>query len=119
MAVTAVRTIAITFSGDIQATNSLPAAPNGVSPGSITIHTLAPGDNTIPLPGGGSTPVGATIIPPSGNPNALTLKGVGGDTGIRINKVDPTVVTFDPTALPANIVINAASTTTGVRVIWT
>jgi hypothetical protein len=119
MAVTSVRTIAITFSGDINATNSLPSAPSGVSPGSITIHSLAPGDNTIALPTGGSTPVGATIIPPSGNPNALTLKGVGGDTGIRLGKTDPTSLAFDTTALPANIVINAATTTTGVRIIWT
>ncbi len=119
MAVTAVRTIAITFSGDIQATNSLPAAPNGVAPGSITIHSLALGDNTITLPGGGSTPQGATIIPPSGNTQALILKGVGGDTGIRINKTDPTVITFDAAALPANIVINAAGVVTGMRIIWT
>lgn len=119
MAANSTRTVTITFSGDINATNSLPAAANGSSPASITIHSLAPGDNTITLPGGGSTVVGATIIPPAGNPNALTLKGVGGDTGIRIHKTDPTVVGFDSTALPASIVINAATTTAGMRIIWT
>ncbi len=116
MAVTATRVVTIAFTGDINGTNTLNAASNGASPGSITIHTLAPGDNTITVPTGGSTVKGATIIPPSGNTNAITLKGVGGDTGIAVSKVDPTSIAFE--TAPTNFVLNAASTIAGMRIIW-
>src|SRR5215510_3897844 len=108
MAVTAARSIAVTFSGDINATNTFPAASNGASPGSVTIHTLAAGDNTITVPTGGATVKGATIIPPTGNTNSLTLKGVGGDTGIVLSKVDPASISFE--VAPANFVLNAGGT---------
>ena len=116
MAVTATRVITIAFTGDISGSNSPQAQSNGSSPGSITIHSLAPGDNTITVPTGGSTVKGATLIPPSGNANAITLKGVGGDTGIAISKVDPTSIGFE--TAPANFVLNAASTIAGMRIIW-
>ena len=116
MAVNATRTITIAFTGDISGSNAPSANPNASSPGSITIHTLAPGDNTITVPTGGSTVKGATLIPPSGNANAITLKGVGGDTGIAISKVDPTSIGFE--TAPANFVLNAASTIAGMRIIW-
>lgn len=117
MAVNATRTVSITLSGDINATNTLPAAANGSSPGSITIHTLALGDNTITVPTGGSTVKGATIIPPSGNAQTITLKGVGGDTGVQLSKLDPSSIAFE--TAPANFVLNAGGTITGLRIIWT
>lgn len=36
----------------------------------------------------------ALIIPPSANTNAITLKGVTGDTGIPISKTQPTLLTL-------------------------
>lgn len=45
-----------------------------------------------------SPPSGATavlIIPASGNAQTLTLKGVTGDTGVLLNKTQPTVVALD------------------------
>lgn len=119
MAVNTLRTVTVTFTGDINATNSLPASPNGASPGSITIHSLAVGANTITLPTGGSTVLGATIIPPAGNTATLTLKGIAGDTGIVIHKTDPTVITFDAAAIPANFVLNSSAIVNGLRIIWT
>lgn len=117
MAVSATRVVTITFSGDISASNPFSAAANAVSPGSITIHTLAPGDNTITVPTGGSTVKGACIIPPSGNAQAITLKGIGGDTGIALSKLDPTSIAFE--AAPANFVLNAGGAITGLRIVWT
>lgn len=116
MSVNATRVITIAFTGDILGTNTLNAAASASSPGSITIHTLAPGANTITVPTGGSTVKGATIIPPSGNTNAITLKGVSGDTGVEISKTDPTSIGFE--TAPANFVLNAASTIAGMRIIW-
>lgn len=116
MSVSATRVVTIAFSGDIQATNALNATPNGASPGSITIHTLSIGDNTITVPTGGSTVKGATIIPPAGNTQAITLKGVGGDTGVVLSKLDPTSLAFE--TAPANFILNAGGTITGLRIIW-
>lgn len=116
MSVNTQRTVTITFTGDINATNSLPAAANGTSPGSITIHSLSAGDNTITVPTGGATVKGATIIPPAGNVQAITLKGVGGDTGIPLSKLDPASISFE--TAPATFILNAGGIITGLRIIW-
>lgn len=118
MAVTSQRTGAITFSGDVNAQISLAPVSNTQAPGDIDILSLSTGANTITLPTGGSTPKGAVIIPPSGNAVALTLKGVGGDTGIALNKTEPAIVTFDSPP-PASFVINAAAVVNGLRIVWT
>lgn len=118
MAVTATRNISIGFSGDIAATNSFNAASNGASPGSVTLHTLSAGDNTITVPTTGTVTVkGATIIPPAGNTQAITLKGVGGDTGIPLSKTDPTSIAFE--TAPVNFVLNAGGTINVLRIMWT
>src|SRR5262245_52770286 len=117
MAVNATRTITIVYSGDVQGNEPLAAAPNAVSPGSVTIHTLSLGDNTITVPTGGSTVKGATIVPPSGNAQTITLKGVGGDTGVALSKLDPTSIGFE--TAPANFVLNAGGAITGLRIFWT
>lgn len=117
MAVSAQRVVTITLTGDVSLNNPLSATANAVSPGSVTVHTLAAGDNTITVPTGGTTVKGATIIPPSGNALAITLKGVGGDTGIPISKVDPTSIGFE--AAPVNFVLNAGGIITGLRIFWT
>lgn len=117
MAVTATRTVTIAYSGDVSGTNSLPAANNAVSPGSVTVHSLAAGDNTIVIPTGGTTVKGATIVPPSGNAQAITLKGAGADTGIPISKLDPTSIAFE--TAPVNFVLNAGGIINILRIFWT
>jgi hypothetical protein len=117
MAVTSERITTIRFSGDVIADYQYDAAENTVSPGSVTIHTLAAGFNEITLPTGGSTPKGATIIPPDDNVETLTLKGVTGDTGIALSKVDPTSISFD-TSPPVSIGLTAGGIITGLRIIW-
>lgn len=117
MAASATRIVTITYTGDVNGNNTLPAAANGNTPASVTIHSLAAGDNTITVPTGGSTVKGSTIVPPAGNVQALTLKGVGGDTGIVISKLDPTSIAFE--TAPANFVLNAGGIINGLRIFWT
>lgn len=117
MAVTAVRRIAIELSGDVDAAHTYSAANNIASPGQIDIVTLASGANTITPPTGGSTPVACTIIPPSGNLNTITLKGLTGDTGVVLHKTDPSVIALNS---PTNtFVLTASAIITGVRLVWT
>ncbi len=117
MATASTRVITITATGDVSINNPLSAAGNASAPGSVTIHSLAAGDNTITVPTGGSTVKGATIVPPAGNVNAITLKGVGGDTGISLSKLDPTSIGFE--TAPANFVLNAGAIINGLRIFWT
>lgn len=120
MAVTSTRNIVVTYSAPVAASFQFPAASNPNAPGDMDILTLASGNNVITFPTGGAVVQGATIIPPVGNTNALTLKGTTADVGVSIHKTDPTSIAFDTTVTTqTSIVIVAASTTTGVRIVWT
>lgn len=116
MAVTATRTQTIAFSGDIAGSEITSAATNAASPGQIQLLSLASGANTITAPTGGSTPAACTIIPPTGNAVSLTIKGVTGDTGIRIHNTDPTTIAVDSSV--ASFCLTAGNTVTGLRLIW-
>lgn len=74
---------------------------------------LTTGANTITIPTGASAVI---IIPPTTNTQALTLKGVSGDTGISIHKTSPTYVPFGTT--PANFVVTSGGTVTGCAFIF-
>lgn len=118
MSVTANRSVTINLTGDIILNNIFEATENLVSPGSVTVHDLASGDNTITIPSStGITVKAATIIPPSDNTEAITLKGAGADTGIAISKTDPTSIAFE--TAPTNFVLNAGAAIAGLRIVWT
>lgn len=117
MSVAAARKVTIAFTGDFVATNEYNAASNTLSPGQVDVYTLATGATTISPPTGGSSPKAVTIIPPSTNTIALTLKGIGGDTGVGLHLTDPTSIGLASTT--ATICLSVASTITGVRLIWT
>jgi len=112
MSVTATRSQTIVYTGDVTGTETVSAASNAASPGQIEIKTLASGANTITVPTGGSTVVSCTIIPPTGNTNSITLKGVTGDTGIRVHNTDPTTIAIDSSV--ATFCLTAGATITGV-----
>lgn len=117
MAIAAARSINCRFTGDFVANNTYLAASNSDSPGTTEIKTLALGDNTITPPSGGTTPKGCTIIPPSGNVTAITLKGVNGDTGVGLHLTDPTSIGLaSPTA---TFVLNVGAEIEGVTLVWT
>lgn len=116
MAATSTRFIQITFTEDVTGTQKVQADSNTASPADIQILTLASGANTITVPTGGSTPTAATIIPPADNANSITLKGVTGDTGIRLHNTDPSTIAIHSTV--ATFVLTAGATITGLRIIW-
>lgn len=59
-----------------------------------------------------ATATAALIIPPLANTNALTLKGVTGDTGIPISKTQPMVVTLVAGSTFGILVATGATTLT-------
>lgn len=117
MAVTSNRSQTITFTGDVTGNEVVPAAQNAASPGSVTLHTLASGANTITLPTGGATVVSGTILPPAGNTQTLILKGVTGDTGVGLHLTDPTTIAFASSV--TTFCLTAGGTVTGLRIYWT
>lgn len=116
MAVTATRSQTITYTGDVVGTETVSAASNAASPGSIEIKTLASGANTITVPTGGATVTACTILPPTGNATSITVKGVSGDTGIRVHNTDPTTIAIDSSV--ATFVLTTGAQITGVRFYW-
>ena len=116
MAVAAARTETITYSGDVVGTEVISAASNAASPGSIEIKTLDSGLNTITVPTGGSTVVACTIVPPAANSTSITLKGVTGDTGVRIHNTDPTTIAIHSSV--TSFVLTTGASITGARLYW-
>lgn len=117
MAVTATRVQTITLTGDVTGTETIAAASNAVSPGSVMVQALASGFNTITVPTSTGVVVTAvTIVPPAGNSTSITLKGVTGDTGLRLHNTDPTTIAIDPSTL--TIGLTAAAIVQGVRFFW-
>lgn len=118
MSVTSSRTVQIGFSGDETGQIIQSALDNIYSFGQIDNVTLAIGNNTITAPVSvNSLVTGLTIIPPAGNTTLITLKGVGGDTGIPLHKTDPTSISLDTTFL--TLVLSVTVAIVGVRLVWT
>jgi hypothetical protein len=117
MSVAATRSTTLVYTGDVTGTETLAAAYNSASPGMIEIKTLASGANTITVPTGGTTPTACTILPPAGNTQTLTLKGVTGDTGVGLHLTDPSTVSL--AAATSSFCLTAGNTITGVRFYWT
>ena len=117
MSVNSSRSVIVKMTGDVLFSEEFSAADNAVAPGSVTVHALSTGNNTITVPSAtGITVKGATIIPPSGNTASLILKGVSGDTGITLSNTDPTSIAFE--TAPANFVLVAGAAINGLRIIW-
>lgn len=111
------RTISHTFTGDLTLAPSVSAAINNSSPAAVAAPiTLAAGDNTIAVPTGGAVPTAVTIVKPAGNTGTIKLKGVGGDTGVKLHLTDPDSISLDPTQ--ATFVLNASAIVTGVVLVW-
>lgn len=116
MAASATRITTITYSGDVVGVQTLSAATNAASPAQMTADDLASGFTAVPVPSG-FTPVSVTIVPPSGNTTAITLKGVTGDTGIRLHDTDPTTIAIHSGVTTIGLTTGAAIA--NVRFYWT
>jgi hypothetical protein len=77
---------------------------NTAAPVAVTQVTLASGDNTITVPAGSR---GVIIIFASGSTTTKKLKGVGGDTGVTLDKTGYNFIRFE-TSPPANFIINSS-----------
>lgn len=118
MSITSARTIGITFSGEQQYSivDSRLNVSNTTSPGVNELKALTTGTNTITVPAAGTVPTAVTIIPPTGNTNAMTLKGASGDTGVPLHKTVPSSVSLDTTA---SAILVTCAAPINVRFIWT
>lgn len=114
MAVNATRSVDIVYSGGVVGTQQLAAAANATSPARIDFITLASGANTITPPAGFAS---ATIVPPPANAVSIILKGVTGDTGVRLHNTDPTSIALDSGV--TSFCLTAAGSIAGVRIFWT
>lgn len=112
MAVSSNRSVSITMTGDVEYSQSFSASTNASGSGQNQLINLSSGANTITVPSGA---IGVTIIPPSTNAVAITLKGVSGDTGIALALTGPCSLSL---ASVSTFVLNAASSITGVRLIY-
>lgn len=72
----------------------------------VTAVTLNVGANTITVPTLLASPIGFVFVPPATNLNAITLKGITGDTGIPLSPSNPVVISF-PASPPATFVLTA------------
>lgn len=127
MSTTSTRTIQVGLSGDVTAQMIHSALENIISPATVEIVELAPGNNTITSPNvAGVTVSGVTIIPPAGNTDLIILKGNAADVGVGLHKTDPSSIALNPsfiigpsgTAGVATFILNAAANMTGVKLIW-
>lgn len=112
MSVTSDRSIAITFTGDVEYSQTFEASTNATGSGQIQLINLSSGANTITVPSGA---VAVTIIPPTANAVTMTLKGVSGDTGIALALTAPCSLSLSSVS---TFVITAGGTITGVRFIY-
>ncbi len=118
MAAQSTRVTTITFTNDVEGTQTVEAATNTASPAAIAIQALASGANTITVPAStGVTVTACTIIPPTGNTTSITFKGVTGDTGVRLHNTDPTSVAIYSDV--TSFCLTAGAIIQGVRFIWT
>lgn len=120
MAISSTRQTIIQYTGDLVAGFVLDAAVNEVSTGVVNLLDLASGNNTIPVFTTGPTseilPTSVTIVPPADNEETITLKGVNGDTGVKLHPTDPTTIALDPSV--ASFVLNVTGDVLGVRFYW-
>jgi hypothetical protein len=117
MAITSNVAISITLTQDRTYNQSFSAAANTASPGQLDLVTWTATFNLLTPPTGGATPKRLTIIPPAGNTQSMTLKGVTGDTGFALHLTDPTSIGLgSPTG---TFGVTAGGTITGVGLLWT
>ena len=114
MAVTANLGYDLKLTGDVESQDIFSFVQNAVSPGQFQVIDLASGANTITVPtGGSSVAVACIIFPPNSNTDAITLKGVGGDTGILLHPTNPACISLG--AGVTSFVLNAGGAIAGVR----
>lgn len=75
---------------------------------------LSSGANTITLPTGTTA---VLIIPPDTNTQTITVKGVSGDTGVRVQPDEPILLAIDQ-SVTTTFVITTGGAIAGVRIVF-
>lgn len=112
MSVTSDRSVTINFSSEVNYQQTFGAATSTTGSAQNQLVSVTTG-LVVTVP---SNAVAVTIIPPVANTTALTIKGITGDTGIGLHKTDPS--SFGLSTTQTTFVLAAASTTSGVRIIF-
>lgn len=111
-------TAQVTVSGVVESalTGDVEIGPITITSTAASVHrvqvVLALGFNAITLPTT-VTPTGCIIRFAAASTCDKTIKGITGDTGIRVHKTGFVVLTFDSASLPASIGITASVADTG------
>lgn len=117
MTITAVTTTSTVYSGG-EASPSVPlsvALTNTNAPAiGSAFQSLSSGANTITAPTG-FTVSGVTVFPPAGNTTSLIVKGVTGDTGVRLHNTMASQIALDTSVASFVLAAGAAMT---VRLAW-
>lgn len=82
--------------------------------GAVTVVVLGSGTNTITIP---ASTTFIYIKPPDSNTETITLKGVAGDTGIRVSKTNWSWLALDSASIPANFVLTSGGAQTAATTI--
>jgi hypothetical protein len=115
VAAKAARKITIAFSGDINGTQEFDAEDNSSSPATTGPLSLTTGANTIIVPTGGAAPTCCTIVKPSDNTATITLKGISGDTGVKLHPTDPDSISI---ASDVTQFVLTVSADVNLRFVW-
>lgn len=92
---------------------------NANSPAEVQVLALTSGANTINATNcpAIATAGGVWLIPPSGNGQTITLKGISADTGIALNLTAPTFLPF-PLTPPTSFIITTNGAISGFKLAW-
>jgi len=112
VAVTGTLTFGGSLSGEPEGSSTVSLSWSITAGVSTSTVDLASGANTITVPAGTTLVV---VIPPTGNSQTITAKGVSGDTGFQLSKTKPTVIAWET---GANFVLTAGATITGLKVLF-
>jgi hypothetical protein len=117
MSVQSSRQSILQFTGDVTGTEIAQAAVNQLSSAQSQIIALIIGANTITVPVVALVyvPTAVTIVPDPLNVFGLVLKGVTGDTGVKLHATDPSIVALDPSVVSFVLTVQ---TPLNVRFIW-
>lgn len=117
MALTAVTTTSTVYSGgEVASSNEVTQSntnTNATATGAAN-YDLSSGFNSITVPTSYHVD-GFTLFPPSGNTTSITLKGITGDTGIRLHNTMASQIAINSSVTAIGITTGAAVT---VRIAW-
>lgn len=113
MSITSQRSVIVQWTGDIEYAQQFDAASVSTGSGQNQLVNLASGNNSITIP---ANAVAVTIIPPAANTTAIAAKAINADSnGLLLHLTDPTTIGLGS---GATLVLNAAASLSGVRLIW-